>query len=201
MVLRVFEPRYLSMIREVLNGDHQFVSALISAGSEVGGGDKRFDVGVMVEIDHVETADVGLLVYGHAMDIVDILEWNDTDVYPQVRCTKQARASFEEVELPEIQNQLCDLTNAVEGFFLLLASYDIPIPVPTDIFRSLLPTVDHQATVDELWTLFWTLVRLLPSTPLSRYELLFDRPLSDRIRRAHGEIEHLSDIVRFRYGT
>ena len=42
--LHVFEPRYRLMMRHVLDGDHEFGVVLIERGSEVGGGDTRFDV-------------------------------------------------------------------------------------------------------------------------------------------------------------
>ncbi len=43
--LRVFEPRYQHLLDDVLGGDRSFGSVLIERGSEVGGGDARFEVG------------------------------------------------------------------------------------------------------------------------------------------------------------
>ena len=43
--LRVFEPRYRTMTAHVMRGDAEFGVVLIERGSEVGGGDIRFDVG------------------------------------------------------------------------------------------------------------------------------------------------------------
>ncbi len=43
--LHVFEPRYRVMIRHVMDSDHEFGVVLIERGSEVGGGDVRFDIG------------------------------------------------------------------------------------------------------------------------------------------------------------
>ena len=48
--LHVFEPRYRAMLRDVLAGDQEFGVVLIERGSEVGGGDVRFDVGTMAHI-------------------------------------------------------------------------------------------------------------------------------------------------------
>jgi Uncharacterized protein, similar to the N-terminal domain of Lon protease len=48
--LHVFEPRYRAMTRDVLAGDQEFGVVLIERGSEVGGGDVRFDVGTMAHI-------------------------------------------------------------------------------------------------------------------------------------------------------
>jgi Lon protease-like protein len=48
--LHVFEPRYRTMMRDVLAGDQEFGVVLIERGSEVGGGDVRFDVGTLAHI-------------------------------------------------------------------------------------------------------------------------------------------------------
>jgi uncharacterized protein len=48
--LHVFEPRYREMTRRVLEGDQEFGVVLIERGSEVGGGDTRFDFGTMAHI-------------------------------------------------------------------------------------------------------------------------------------------------------
>src|SRR4051812_43593478 len=48
--LHVFEPRYRALTRHCLDTDRRFGSVLIERGSEVGGGDVRFDVGTCVRI-------------------------------------------------------------------------------------------------------------------------------------------------------
>ena len=48
--LHVFEPRYRALTRAVLDGDQEFGVVLIERGSEVGGGDVRFDVGTLAHI-------------------------------------------------------------------------------------------------------------------------------------------------------
>ena len=48
--LHVFEPRYQELTRDCLAGDNEFGVVLIERGSEVGGGDARFDVGTVARI-------------------------------------------------------------------------------------------------------------------------------------------------------
>jgi Lon protease-like protein len=48
--LHVFEPRYRVMTRRCLDGDREFGVVLIERGSEVGGGDARFDTGTVARI-------------------------------------------------------------------------------------------------------------------------------------------------------
>ena len=48
--LHVFEPRYRALVQACLDGTPEFGVALIERGSEVGGGDARFDVGCVARI-------------------------------------------------------------------------------------------------------------------------------------------------------
>jgi uncharacterized protein len=48
--LHVFEPRYRALVQACLDGTPEFGVALIERGSEVGGGDSRFDVGCVARI-------------------------------------------------------------------------------------------------------------------------------------------------------
>ncbi len=48
--LHVFEPRYQELVRVCLEGTPEFGVALIERGSDVGGGDARFDVGCVARI-------------------------------------------------------------------------------------------------------------------------------------------------------
>lgn len=199
VVLRVFESRYLDLVRVVLETDRTFLSALISSGSEVGGGDKRFDAGVLVEVDHVEQADIGLMLYGHATCAVDILEWNDEASYPRADYATQSHVDSQ--QMSEWNTNLVDLANKLESFFSFLSGFDIDPPCPTGFVLSLLPRHNEELSSEEYETLFWTLARLVPSTPLARYQLLAHASLNERFRLTRDEIDHLHEIVQFRYGN
>lgn len=56
LALRVFEPRYLALLQEVLPEPGGFGVVLIERGFEVGGGDSRFDVGTVARVVSVEAA-------------------------------------------------------------------------------------------------------------------------------------------------
>lgn len=199
VVLRVFEPRYLELLRVVLEDDKRFVTALISAGSEVGGGDKRFNVGVMVDIDHVEEADIGLMLYGRATTAVNIAHWDDTDVFPRAMCSEQVVHHLTASEREDVTHGLIDVAATIENFFSFLNEYDIPLPAPSGFVSSLIPNNISDLTDADHAHVFWSFARLLPLTPLGRSEILNDQSLAERIGRVNDEIQHLRDIVRFRY--
>src|SRR6478736_527027 len=55
--LQVFEPRYRRLVEDCLATDSRFGVVLIERGSEVGGGDVRFDIGTVARI--LESAELG----------------------------------------------------------------------------------------------------------------------------------------------
>ena len=86
MPLRVFEPRYRQMTREVLEGSGEFGVVLIERGFEVGGGDTRFRVGTVARVLRAAQSPDGQ----YALDTVGterlrVLEWLPDEPYPVAR--------------------------------------------------------------------------------------------------------------------
>jgi Lon protease-like protein len=81
--LHVFEPRYRVMIRHVMDGDHEFGVVLIERGSEVGGGDVRFDTGTIARVvQAAELPDGGYALATVGMSRVRVTRWFPDDPYP-----------------------------------------------------------------------------------------------------------------------
>jgi ATP-dependent Lon protease len=92
--LHVFEPRYKTLVDDVLAGDGEFGVVLITAGSEVGGGDRRADVGTLVKVSMSAPFEDGRwLLVTKAIERIRVVEWLDDDPYPQ--------AMVERLESPE----------------------------------------------------------------------------------------------------
>lgn len=84
--LRIFEPRYLEMIELCVRRGIGFGVVLIERGSEVGGGDVRFDVGVAVSMTQVASLGDGhLIVIARGDSRIRVEEWLDDAPYPQAR--------------------------------------------------------------------------------------------------------------------
>jgi Lon protease-like protein len=82
--LHVFEPRYRIMMRHVLDGDREFGVVLIERGSEVGGGDARFDVGTLARIVQVaELPDGRYAISTVGLRRIRVHRWLDDDPYPR----------------------------------------------------------------------------------------------------------------------
>ncbi|MBC7630098.1 LON peptidase substrate-binding domain-containing protein [Aeromicrobium sp.] len=82
--LRVFEPRYLAMLQDILSDEAaEFGVVLIERGQEVGGGEQRFPLGTVARISEVSTGEgfVGLLAQG--TDRFEVVEWLAEAPYPR----------------------------------------------------------------------------------------------------------------------
>src|SRR5262245_54871808 len=82
--LRVFEPRYRLMTDRVLRGDGEFGVVLIERGSEVGGGDTRFDVGTLARVVRAQRLpDGGYFLTTVGTRRIRVTQWLPDDPYPQ----------------------------------------------------------------------------------------------------------------------
>lgn len=84
--LHIFEPRYRTMFRDLMDGDREFGVVQIARGSETGGGDVREDTGTVARILQAEELEDGRWV---AVTVgtrrLRVLEWYPDDPYPQAR--------------------------------------------------------------------------------------------------------------------
>jgi len=82
--LHVFEPRYRLMTEHCLAADASFGVVLIERGSEVGGGDTRFDVGTLARIVRAGQLPDGRYVLATVgVRRLRVREWLPDDPYPQ----------------------------------------------------------------------------------------------------------------------
>ena len=82
--LHVFEPRYRMMMNHVLAGDREFGVVLIERGSEVGGGDTRFDVATIARVvQSSELPDGRFALATVGMRRVRVVRWLADDPYPR----------------------------------------------------------------------------------------------------------------------
>lgn len=82
--LRVFEERYLVMLSRILDQEPaEFGVVLIERGQEVGGGERRFEVGTVAQVTELEAAEgfIGLIAEGERR--FEVVEWLDDDPHPQ----------------------------------------------------------------------------------------------------------------------
>ena len=82
--LHVFEERYRRLVGDVLDGNREFGTVLITAGSEVGGGDRRSEIGTLVLIEMAAPFDDGRwLLASKGIERIRVVEWLDDAPYPK----------------------------------------------------------------------------------------------------------------------
>jgi Lon protease-like protein len=82
--LHVFEPRYRVMTRRCLDGDREFGVVLIERGSEVGGGDVRFDTGTLARIVRAtELPDGRYALVTVGLTRFRVAQWLPDDPFPR----------------------------------------------------------------------------------------------------------------------
>lgn len=107
--LRVFEPRYQTLLENVLSGDRKFGITLIERGAEVGGGDDRFGVGTLVRVSGVADLEDGhkaVVVAG--LERINVVKWLEDDPHPwaEVIPAPDEQADDAGVLLEEARRQL-----------------------------------------------------------------------------------------------
>ena len=95
--LRVFEPRYLTMLQDLLASEAaEFGVVLIERGQEVGGGEQRFSRGTIARIREISPAEgfVGVLAVGE--DRIEVVEWLSESPYPLARVRRLPELDWDE---------------------------------------------------------------------------------------------------------
>lgn len=81
--LRVFEQRYLTMLRDLLKVDPaEFGVVLIERGQEVGGGEHSFSLGTVARIAEVSPSDDFIGVMASGQERLEVVEWLAESPYP-----------------------------------------------------------------------------------------------------------------------
>ncbi|HLR98952.1 LON peptidase substrate-binding domain-containing protein [Mycolicibacillus parakoreensis] len=82
--LRIFEPRYRELVSDALAGDRRFGVVLIAAGREVGGGERRCEVGALATITEHRRLGFGQHALVCAVgERLRVVRWLDDDPYPR----------------------------------------------------------------------------------------------------------------------
>lgn len=127
--LQAFEPRYLTMLRDVAAGDGRFGVVLIERGFEVGGGDQRFAIGCVASIEQVRPMGggrVGLIARGQ--ERIEVARWLPDDPYPRAEITRLPDLTWDEDDAP----RLAETERTVRRALTVMSEYRSPA-LPADI--------------------------------------------------------------------
>jgi len=130
LALRVFEERYLKLMGAILEDEpSEFGVVLIERGSEVGGGDKRFDIGTTAQVLQIEAPDGPLQVMARGGRRFRVTRWLEEDAYPQAEV--EFLDIFDAGDVPG--EELVITEQVVRETLGYLRELDLSLPWPTDI--------------------------------------------------------------------
>lgn len=172
--LHVFEERYRVMTRDCLAGGREFGVVLIDRGHEVGGGERRTDLGTVASIVRAsETPDGRWTLVCTGGRRIRVRRWLEDDPYPRAEVADVDEAPWS----PEADERLGAAERVVRRSLALRAELDEPAP-PMDVPLSEEPAVAA-----------WELATLSPLGPLDRQRLLGIEDPAERL----AELAALTD--------
>jgi len=182
--LQVFEPRYHALVRDCLADDGRFGVVLIERGSEVGGGDVRFDVGTVVRIvDHAELPDGRLALATVGESRLRVRSWLPDDPYP--------RADVSELADPDAGAAELAARAPLDAAFarVLAVARELGATVPDDLVLA-----------DDPIRAAWEATAIAPVGPLDVLAVLGeDDPLA-RIERVTAALGDAAELLELRRG-
>ena len=123
--LHVFEPRYRLMVRERLRDDHEFGVVLIERGSEVGGGDARFDAGTLARIVRATELDDGrYALTAVGVRRLRVQEWLPDDPYPQAVVVELDDPALPDADFDDAHATAARVGRALQRLFELWATFE-----------------------------------------------------------------------------
>lgn len=102
LALRLFEPRYLKMLGELLDSPTpEFGVVLIERGPEVGGGDQRVAVGTMARILEVAAPEGYMSVVATGTTRFRVVKWLEDDPYPRAELSALSELAWDATLTPQ----------------------------------------------------------------------------------------------------
>ncbi len=177
--LQVFEPRYREMVEHCLATDRRFGVVLIERGSEVGGGDVRFDIGTVAEIgQHAKAPDGRYSLVTVGTDRFRVRQWLPDDPYP--------RADVEILIDPEVgSDALARRAAVVAGFERVVV-----------LARALGAVVPEGLVLgDDPVRAGWEATALAPIGPLDVFAILSEDDPALRLDRVVAELADAAELL------
>lgn len=186
--LHVFEPRYRALVEACVAGDGCFGVVLIERGSEVGGGDVRFDIGTVARIREVAQAPDGrYAVAAVGTDRFRVVQWLDDDPFP--------RAEIEVLVEPDAgADTLARREAVVEGFQRVLdAAQSLGAEIPADLVSA------DRALGDDPIQAGWDALALAPIGPLDVLAILREDDPVARLDHVVAALAAAAELLELRH--
>jgi uncharacterized protein len=187
LALRVFEERYLKMMGAILDNDTpQFGVVLIERGHEVGGGEKRFDVGTLAEVLEIAAPDGPLAVVARGTNRFRVVKWLDDDPYPQADIELLGSLAND----PDVPVPLAETEDTVRDTLRFLESLTDDLPWSPDIDLS----TDEEERL-------WQLAGISPLGPLDHQDFLTETSMAALSTKIRTTVSEALDVFKMSHDS
>jgi hypothetical protein len=158
-----------------------------------------------VHIESVVQHEELILVSGIATSPCDITKWLPDDPYPRAETNLQPIDPLDESQKYDIASSLTLLAQEIRLILnsLLNAHGSDTAPMAQEVAITTIAAGrwwDQRVEEGELWRTYWVLARNLPCGPFDRYAFLTPGSLNDRVKRLKQTVDHVREVVSFRFG-
>lgn len=172
LFVRIFEPRYLTMLGRLLDADDpSFGVVLIERGHEVGGGDERSSIGTIARLVRVETASEAMYAVAVGGERFEVEQWLDDDPHPVARTAAVTELEWDDaltalrIEAEAIVRRVVARASQTDTEGLVTVRWDAATPLSEDPVESA-----------------WQLAAMAPLGELDRYALLRSTTMGGLLR-------------------
>ncbi|MBI5161340.1 MAG: LON peptidase substrate-binding domain-containing protein [Micrococcales bacterium] len=181
--LRVFEPRYLQLLADILPSEPaEFGVALIERGFEVGGGDARFPIGTIAQVAEVGSDEGSVVLLARGARRIRIVRWLDEDPYPRAETDDVTELEWDE----SLGDRLAEVDAEVRRALALASEY-LELPWSADIELNADP-VQHA----------WQLAGIAPLGPLDQLSLLASQSVAELLESTSRCTAEALETLRYR---
>ena len=168
--LRIFEPRYLKLLGDLVASDKpEFGVVLIERGQEVGGGERRMEIGTLASVSEIGTTEDFLGLQSAGSSRFRVNSWLPDDPYPIADVDFLPDLIWDDSLMParvHLETKVRQLLAFVSEFGDLQFGADT-------------------ALSDDPMESCWQLAGILPVGPLDQVELLESQSAEELIARAY----------------
>lgn len=182
LALRVFEERYLKMMGAILDDDvPQFGVVLIERGHEVGGGEKRFEVGTLAEVVEIAAPDGPLAVVARGTRRFRVTAWLGDNPYPMAEIEL-----LDALSPGDVSDELVAVTEGVVRDTLsYLEAITDDLPWASDIDLS-----------DDREERLWQLAGISPLGPLDHQDFLTQQSADQLAKKIESSVSDALEVFR-----
>lgn len=179
--LRIFEERYLKLLGDLMMSDTpEFGVVLIERGPEVGGGDKRLEIGTLASVTNIGTLDQFYGLESTGAQRFRVNAWLPDDPYPMADIDFIPDLIWNDSLMPARVH-----LEAKVRALLALASEFGDLPYGSDIELS-----------DNPMDACWQLAGVLPVGPLDQQDLLQSQSADELIARTYEVVVALDEALQ-----